>query len=415
MATSVKQSEIKQSEIKQTKTVKTSAKSMKSSAKTSATEMVSDEDKALGQMYQKKTDKQHVLDNPDTYTGSMEMTEYDTYIYDEETKAIIAKQITIIPGLYKLFDEGVVNCRDHCVRMAQIISNAALAAGASNSGTSTTIPVSFIDISMSADGTITMLNDGNGIDVAKHPEEDIWIPEMIFAHLRTSTNYDKEQKKTTGGKNGFGVKLVFIWSSWGQIETVDHTRGLKYTQEFEDNLNVIKPPLIEKSPKSKKPYTKITFKPDYKRLKMTGGLTPDMINLFKRRVYDIAAVTDKTIKVKYNGELIPVKHFQQYVDLYIGDKTETTRIYEEANDRWEYVVCLAPKEEFTQVSFVNGIYTGKGGKHVDYLLNQIIRKLTVFIKQKKKVDVKPNTIKEQLMLFVRCDIENPTFESQTKD
>ena len=37
------------------------------------------------------------------------------------------------------------------------------------------------------------------------------------------------------------------------------------------------------------------------------------------------------------------------------------------------------------------------------------------IKQKKKVDVKPNTIKEQLMLFVRCDIENPTFESQTKD
>ena len=399
--TSVKQSEIKQSEIKQTKI---------KSVKSPSTEMVSAEDKALGQMYQKKTDKQHVLDNPDTYTGSMEMTEYDTYIFDEETKAIIAKQITIIPGLYKLFDEGVVNCRDHCVRMAQII-----ASGLAAAGPSATVPVSCIDISISADGTITMLNDGNGIDVAKHPEEDTWIPEMIFAHLRTSTNYDKEQKKTTGGKNGFGVKLVFIWSSWGQIETIDHTRGLKYTQEFEDNLNVIKPPVIEKSPKSKKPYTKITFKPDYKRLKMTGGLTPDMINLFKRRVYDIAAVTDKTIKVKYNGELIPVKHFQQYVDLYIGDKTETTRIYEEANERWEYVVCLAPKEEFTQVSFVNGIYTGKGGKHVDYLLNQIIRKLTAFIKQKKKVDVKPNTIKEQLMLFVRCDIENPTFESQTKD
>ena len=409
--TSVKQSEIKQSEIKQSEIKQSEIKQTKiKSVKSPSTEMVSAEDKALGQMYQKKTDKQHVLDNPDTYTGSMEMTEYDTYIFDEETKAIIAKQITIIPGLYKLFDEGVVNCRDHCVRMAQII-----ASGLAAAGPSATVPVSCIDISISADGTITMLNDGNGIDVAKHPEEDTWIPEMIFAHLRTSTNYDKEQKKTTGGKNGFGVKLVFIWSSWGQIETIDHTRGLKYTQEFEDNLNVIKPPVIEKSPKSKKPYTKITFKPDYKRLKMSGGLTPDMINLFKRRVYDIAAVTDKNIKVKYNGELIPVKHFQHYVDLYIGDKTETTRIYEEANERWEYVVCLAPKEEFTQVSFVNGIYTGKGGKHVDYLLNQIIRKLTVFIKQKKKVDVKPNTIKEQLMLFVRCDIENPTFESQTKD
>ena len=334
----------------------------------------------------------------------MEMTEYDTYVYDEEKQAFISKQITIIPGLYKLFDEGVVNCRDHCVRMAQAVKTE----------NANAIPVSYIDISIS-DGTITMTNDGNGIDVAKHPEEDIWIPEMIFGHLRTSTNYDKTQKKITGGKNGFGFKLVLIWSSWGKVETIDHIRGLKYTQEFEDNLNVIKPPVIEKSPKSKKPYTKVTFKPDYKRLELPNGLSSDMINLFKRRVYDIAAVTDKSIKVKYNGEIVPVKQFQQYVDLYIGAKSDTPRIYEEANQRWEYVACLAPKEEFTQVSFVNGIYTGKGGKHVDYILNQIVRKLTAFIKQKKKVDVKPNTIKEQLMLFVRCDIENPTFESQTKD
>jgi len=379
--------------------------SIKSTKMHSSKKEKSSENVELSKIYQKKSDKEHVLDNPDTYTGSMEMTEYDTYVYDEENQAFISKQITIIPGLYKLFDEGVVNCRDHCVRMAEAIK----------SENSNAIPVSYIDISISPDGTITMTNDGNGIDVAKHPEEDIWIPEMIFGHLRTSTNYDKTQKKITGGKNGFGFKLVLIWSSWGRIETIDHIRGLKYTQEFEDNLNIIKPPVIEKTPKSKKPYTKVTFKPDYKRLNLPNGLSCDMINLFKRRVYDIAAVTDKSVKVKYNGEIVPVKQFQQYVDLYIGIKSDTPRIYEEANNRWEYVVCLAPKQEFTQVSFVNGIYTGKGGKHVDYILNQIIRKLTAFIKQKKKVDVKPTTIKEQLMLFVRCDIENPTFESQTKD
>jgi DNA topoisomerase-2 len=379
--------------------------SIKSTKMLSSKKEKSSENIELSKIYQKKSDKEHVLDNPDTYTGSMEMTEYDTYVYDEENQAFISKQITIIPGLYKLFDEGVVNCRDHCVRMAEAIK----------SENSDAIPVSYIDISISPDGTITMTNDGNGIDVAKHPEENIWIPEMIFGHLRTSTNYDKTQKKITGGKNGFGFKLVLIWSSWGRIETIDHIRGLKYTQEFEDNLNVIKPPVIEKSPKSKKPYTKVTFKPDYKRLNLPNGLSCDMINLFKRRVYDIAAVTDKSVKVKYNGEVVPVKQFQQYVDLYIGIKSDTPRIYEEANNRWEYVVCLAPKQEFTQVSFVNGIYTGKGGKHVDYILNQIIRKLTAFIKLKKKVDVKPTTIKEQLMLFVRCDIENPTFESQTKD
>jgi len=137
--------------------------------------------------------------------------------------------------------------------------------------------------------------------------------------------------------------------------------------------------------------------------------------LFEKRVYDIAAITDKTVKVKYNGALIPVKHFQQYIDLYIGAKGETKRIYEAPDSRWEYVVSLAPNGEFQQVSFVNGIYTQKGGKHVEYIMNQIVRKLTEYIKAKKKVDVKPTTIKEQLAIFLRCDIENPSFSSQSKD
>lgn len=64
---------------------------------------------------------------------------------------------------------------------------------------------------------------------------------------------------------------------------------------------------------------------------------------------------------------------------------------------------------------MNGIFTSKGGKHVEYVLNHFqVRKMTAYIKQKKKLDVKPNTIKEQLFL-VRCVVENPSFDSQTKD
>jgi DNA topoisomerase II len=353
----------------------------------------------LAKTYQQKTDKQHVIDNPDTYTGSMEITPIDTYVMKNEK--IIPKEINIIPGLYKLFDEGIVNCRDHQVRMSLAFQKCK----------ANTFPVTTIEISIH-DGVISMYNDGNGIDVAKHPENDLWIPEMIFGHLRTSTNYDKTEKKIVGGKNGFGFKLVLIWSEWGEIETVDHSRGLKYTQRFENNLNIIGKPTITKC--KTKPFTRVTFKPDYKRLGISE-LSPDMIDLFKRRTYDIAAVTDTKIKVKYNDQIIPVKNFQQYVDLYIGTKDETARIYEMANERWEFAVCIAPKEEFTQVSFVNGIYTGKGGNHISYILNQIVRKLTAYIKKKKKIDVKSSTIKEQIMLFVRCDINNPTFDSQTKD
>jgi DNA topoisomerase-2 len=244
----------------------------------------------------------------------------------------------------------------------------------------------------------------------------MWIPEMIFGHLRTSTNYDKEEKKIVGGKNGFGFKLVLIWSTYGRVETIDHTRGLKYVQEFHSNLDKISPPVITKTTSSKT-YTKVSFKPDYRRLGI-HGLTPDMLALLKKRIYDIGAVTDhsvKKVKIQYNGQTIPVKNFQQYIDLYIGGKDESKRVYEMPDERWEYAVALSPTQEFVQVSFVNGICTFKGGKHVDYISSQIIRKLCDYIEKKKKVKVNANSIKEQLILFLRCDIENPSFDSQTKD
>ena len=153
--------------------------------------------------------------------------------------------------------------------------------------------------------------------------------------------------------------------------------------------------------------------PDYKRFGIEN-LTEDMFNLLKKRTYDIGAVTDKTVRVKFNGEAAPFRQFEQYIDMYIGPKKETKRLFE-SSPRWEYAVSMSPLDEFTQVSFVNGIHTGKGGKHVEYILNQIVKKLIVYIEKKKKVKVKPATIKEQLMLFVNCVIENPAFDSQTKD
>jgi DNA topoisomerase II len=350
---------------------------------------------SLKQTYQKKTDKEHVLDNPDTYIGSIELVKNKDWTLNATDNSIQQTSHDYIPGLYKLFDECVVNARDHVLR-CQL----------------TDTPVTYINISIDQDGVITVTNDGLGIDVVEHPEYKMYIPEMIFAHLRTSTNYDKTEKKIVGGKNGFGVKLVFIWSEWGTIETVDQTRKLKYEQRFSNNLDVIEKPRITKC--SKKSYTKIVFKPDYKRLGIPG-LSDEMKALFYRRVYDIAAITPKKIKVNINETLVDVKDFQQYVSMYIGNKTEKPRVYEQMGDRWEYSVTLTPVEEFTHVSFVNGIYTTKGGRHVEYLMNQIIKKLVAYIKKKKKIEVKASTIKEQIMIFVNSVIENPSFDSQTKD
>jgi len=249
---------------------------------------------------QQKTDKQHILDNPDTYIGSVEQIDANMWIINETDDKIIEKNINYIPGLFKLFDEGIVNCRDHVVRMKTRIDNSSENA----------LPVTHIDVSIETDGAITMINDGNGIDIAQ--KEGVWIPELVFGHLRTSTNYNKDEKKIVGGKNGFGFKLVLIWSTYGRVETVDHIRGLKYIQEYKNNLDEICKPSITKC--KTKPYTKITFKPDYLRLGIPGP-SHDIIALLKKRVYDISAITDKTLKVKYNDKLVPIKNFQQYIDM----------------------------------------------------------------------------------------------------
>ena len=358
----------------------------------------SKEDLAL--QYQLKKQRQHILDAPDTYIGGIESDDVtDWTMVDGSMKKTT---FSFIPGLYKCFDEGIVNCRDHLIRMN----------GKINKGMKDAFPVTLIDINVDKEtGIITMLNDGDGIDIATHPEHKMYIPEMIFGHLMTSTNYNKKEKKIVGGKNGFGFKLVLIFSKNGRIETVDHRRKLKYVQEFTDNLSVIGKPKITKC--KSKPYTKVSFKLDFERFGVEG-MTDDIFNILQKRSFDIAAVTDRSVKVRFNNQMIPIRGFDEYMSLYIGNKCAARRVYEK-NGRWEFGIACSPTGEFAQVSFVNGVYTQKGGKHIDYLMNHIIRKVAAYIFKKKKIKVTPVSIKEQLMLFLNVVIENPSFDSQTKN
>jgi len=52
-----------------------------------------------------------------------------------------------------------------------------------------------------------VLNNGKGIPIEIHKEHGVYVPELIFGHMMTSSNYDESEKKTTGGRNGYGAKL----------------------------------------------------------------------------------------------------------------------------------------------------------------------------------------------------------------
>ena len=350
--------------------------------------------------YKKLDHKEHVLSRPGMYIGSIEEDTYSAWVMDESTGKMAKRDINIVPGLYKIFDEILVNAIDHCTRL--------------KTQEATVNNVKNIKITISREnGEISVFNDGDGIEIITHPIHNIYIPELIFGNMLTSTNYDDQEEKIIGGQNGIGAKACNIFSKSFKIETVDAVRKKYYSQTFTDNMSIKSTPTIKAY--SKKPFTTITFTPDYERFK-TAGLSDDMYSLFIKRCYDICALTESDVNIWLNGTKLDIKTFERYVDLYVGDKAEHPRFYEKINDRWEIVATYSNDIGFDQISFVNGIATLKGGKHVDYIANQITKKLADLVnKRKKSTNVTQQNIKNYLLVFVKSIITNPTFDSQSKD
>ncbi|KAL5543375.1 hypothetical protein UlMin_007159 [Ulmus minor] len=352
--------------------------------------------KTIEEMYQKKSQLEHILLRPDTYIGSIEKHTQTLWVYQNDE--MVHRSVTYVPGLYKIFDEILVNAADNKQRDPKMDS----------------VKVT-IDVEQNC---ISVYNNGDGVPVEIHQEEKVYVPELIFGHLLTSSNYDDTQKKTTGGRNGYGAKLTNIFSTEFVIETADGKRLKKYKQVFSNNMGKRTDPAITKC-KDGDNWTKVTFKPDLEKFKMTH-LEEDVVALMKKRVVDLAGCLGKTVKVELNGRRVPVKSFQDYVDLYLNSAKKNKdinlpRIVEKVNDRWEVCVSLSDGQ-FQQVSFANAIATIKGGTHVDHVTNQITAHvMNVVNKKNKNANLKAHNVKNYLWVFVNALIDNPAFDSQTKE
>uniref|UniRef100_A0A5F9D2M5 DNA topoisomerase 2 n=1 Tax=Oryctolagus cuniculus TaxID=9986 RepID=A0A5F9D2M5_RABIT len=351
---------------------------------------------SIERIYQKKTQLEHILLRPDTYIGSVELVTQHMWVYDEDV-GINYREVTFVPGLYKIFDEILVNAADNKQRDPKM---------------------SCIRVTIDPENNlISIWNNGKGIPVVEHKVEKMYVPALIFGQLLTSSNYDDDEKKVTGGRNGYGAKLCNIFSTKFTVETASREYKKMFKQTWMDNMG--RAGEMELKSFSGEDYTCITFQPDLSKFKMQS-LDKDIVALMVRRAYDIAGST-KDVKVFLNGNKLPVKGFRSYVDMYLKDKVDETGnplkvIHEQVNHRWE--VCLTMSEKgFQQISFVNSIATSKGGRHVDYVADQIVAKLVDVVKKKNKggVAVKAHQVKNHMWIFVNALIENPTFDSQTKE
>ncbi|KAL6460378.1 hypothetical protein MHYP_G00303440 [Metynnis hypsauchen] len=351
---------------------------------------------SVERVYQKKTQLEHILLRPDTYIGSVEPVTQQMWVFDEEI-GMNLREITYVPGLYKIFDEILVNAADNKQRDKNM---------------------SMIKITIDPESnTISVWNNGKGIPVVEHKDEKMYVPALIFGHLLTSSNYDDDEKKVTGGRNGYGAKLCNIFSTKFTVETACKEYKHSFKQTWQNNMTKTSDPKIKYFDGDD--FTCVTFQPDLAKFKMEK-LDKDIVALLTRRAYDVAG-SCKGVKVILNSKKLPVNSFRSYVDLYVKDKLDETGVAlkvvnEAVNERWE--VCLTMSEKgFQQISFVNSIATTKGGRHIDYVVDQIVAKLIEVVKKKNKagVSVKPFQVKNHIWVFVNALIENPTFDSQTKE
>lgn len=354
--------------------------------------------KTIEQIYQKKTQLEHILLRPDTYVGSTEHQLQEMWVFDEAKGQMVHRKIDYVPALYKIFDEILVNAADNSKRDTKTMD--------------------LIDVTIDRQtNSITVLNNGQGIPVQIHKEHKCYVPELIFGHLLTSDNYDDNEKKVTGGRNGYGAKLTNVFSKKFIIETVDKNNKKKFTQVFQKNMTQKDDPVVTAC-NAPKEYTKVTFFPDFSRFGMTA-LDNDICSLMMKRVYDIAASTSNRIKVVLNGKQLPIKSFQDYVGFFLRSATDGAggqMIYEKCSDRWEVAFSLSDGN-FNQVSFVNSINTIKGGTHVAHVSDQVVEAILKVVKGKNRggIDIKPAHVRNHLWVFINCLIENPAFDSQTKE
>jgi DNA topoisomerase II len=378
-----------------------------------------------------------ILLRPDTYIGSITKTTRQTFmvaakevvegelevkpetdalddILDDEDlpsvssrsskkPTIVMERVDLVMGLIHIYSEIISNAMDNCF---------------SNQIQTPTTKI-WIEVDPTT-GWTSIKNNGTGIPIKMFEKkgEKMWIPEMVFSKLISGSNFKDSHKRYTSGRNGYGAKLTNVFSKEFNVETIDKSRKLKFTQHHYNNMHERDEPVIAtiSEKEANNEYTKISWMPDFERFGVEG-YDDTHVRKMHMLAYQAAMITGATIY--FNDEKIVVKSLEHYVKLIhpehnmIGLKSTDSQVVIVENDLFE------DEDKFEHVSFVNGIATTDGGVHVEEWSEAVFKDLLVMVndtlaKASDKLKLKITDLKSSFKLYINCMLINPTFESQTK-
>lgn len=341
----------------------------------------------IGRKYKKLTHVEHILVRPERHLGSIRSAKVNTWVYNpNKDQVVFMEDFEYSPALVKQFDEIITNSVDH-------------------SKTPEGKGLTRIAVTISPMNNQIAVEDNGGIPVVRHPENNEWLPEMLFGSLYAGSNFNDEDEeynnKTAGGQNGEGASLVNVFSKWFRVTTNDGKKS--YTQTWQNNMSQRDEPTISNR---NAPGTTITWVPDYERLGLKGLDAQNTAMLF-RRVFEIAAC-NPNLTILLNGKQIRIERFGHFVDYFYKGAT--------VDEEKDWMVSCAPSRgAFGHYSYVNSVATLVGGPHVDYVADQIVSAIRPALERKFKTELRPAMIKNHMCLFISATINNPRFDSQTKE
>ena len=348
------------------------------------------------------------------------MSEEQQDIFEENSNQYDASQITILKGLEAVKKRPAMYIGDVSIRglhhlVYEVVDNSideALAGFCAQ-----------IDVAIEKDNSITVIDNGRGIPVDLHKEQNRSALEVVMTMLHAGGKFDDKSYKVSGGLHGVGVSVVNALSEWCEVEV--YRDGKIYYQKYDHGFPVAD---VKSKGSVNKTGTKTTFLADKEifnkvnfnydilceRLRELAFLNKDLTI----RIKDKRTDQEKTDTFKYKGGIV---EFVKYLDQNRDPIQKKVIYFEGERDTVPVEVALQYNNGYTEniFSYVNNIHTIEGGSHLVGFKAALTRTLNTYATKNKLLKNENFTlsgedVREGLTAILNIKHREPQFEGQTK-
>jgi DNA gyrase subunit B len=278
-----------------------------------------------------------------------------------------------------------------------------------------------ITIILHRDNSVTCQDNGRGIPVGIHKEENMPALEVVLTKLHAGGKFDKDSYAYSAGLHGVGLSVVNALSEYLEVEI--RKEGKVYFQRYEGGNKTTELKIIGDTEKTG---TKVRFKPDTAIFESTEYSYETVahrmreISFLNNGIHIIVADEKKGRKHEFKHEG-GIKAFVKYLN------TNKNALFEEpihivsTKQPLDYIeVAIQHNDGYNEniYSFVNNVNTKEGGTHVAGFRSALTRSINNFVatnmSQKLKENISGDDLREGLVAVISIKIQNPQFEGQTK-